>query len=275
MIPRHKIKQIEKYISDFALNRYDLVDSFYRGTHRDRHTGIYLLKHGTKLMDYLINIYITFEEKLSPQSLIPEVFASPEQMISFLLGYRQYIEENKKLLSDNICGQDTSYIITDLIDISESLIYMIDYVKQWYDADDSVVPYLDMRYCLTTRDVDQFIKYLQQIFASISYAINKTSEGAYHSNLHLILKLLGFNIISEDETNIGRIDATIKLSDSIYIIEVKKSESKDESKIALNQIKTKKYHQKYMCDDKQIIGLGISFSTKERNINGYQYQILN
>ncbi|MCD8292024.1 MAG: PD-(D/E)XK nuclease domain-containing protein [Prevotella sp.] len=41
------------------------------------------------------------------------------------------------------------------------------------------------------------------------------SEGYFHSNIHLVLKLLGVNVISEDATNIGRIDAAIELIDKI------------------------------------------------------------
>lgn len=274
MITINKAKEIAKYVSDFANSRFEDIDIFYRTTHRDRHYGIYQLKHGTVLMDFLISIHGNMEEKLTCQNLLPNVFASPIQMMEYLLRLRGYITQNQALINDNMLDNNLSFIIDELSRISNDLISMIDYVKQWYDADDDNIPYLEMRFCLNSQNIDQFIRYLQKIFASISYAINKTSEGAYHSNLHIILKLLGFDIISEDETNAGRIDAVIKLSDIIYIVEIKKADRKDESYMALQQIIDNKYPQKYMFDVYNVVALGISFCTKERNINGYKSVVI-
>ena len=274
MITINKAKEIAKYVSDFASSRFEDIDIFYRTTHRDRHYGIYQLKHGPALMDFLISIHGNMEEKLNFPCLLPTVFASPNQLMEYLLWLRKYIVSHQDYINDNISGDNTSYIIVELSHISNDIISMIDYVKQWYDADDDNIPYLEMRFCLNSQNIGKFIAYLQKIFASISYAINKTSEGAYHSNLHIILKLLGFDIISEDETNAGRIDAVIKLSDIIYIVEIKKADRKDDSDIALQQIIDNKYPQKYMYDGYNVVALGISFCTKERNINGYKSTVI-
>ncbi|MCK9475919.1 MAG: PD-(D/E)XK nuclease domain-containing protein, partial [Candidatus Muirbacterium halophilum] len=75
------------------------------------------------------------------------------------------------------------------------------------------------------------------------------------------LKALGINVIGEDVTNKGRIDLTIILSDTIYIIEFKTDGSN-----ALEQIKDKKYHEKYLDSNKKIILLGIEFDKNEKNI---------
>ena len=52
MITINKAKEIAKYVSDFANSRFEDIDIFYRTTHRDRHYGIYQLKHGPALMDF-------------------------------------------------------------------------------------------------------------------------------------------------------------------------------------------------------------------------------
>ena len=110
--------------------------------------------------------------------------------------------------------------------------------------------------------------------ASLPYSINKISEGYYHSNVHIILKLLGFDINSEETTNIGRIDATIRFYDYIYIFEFKFDVKKDNSKEALQQIIEKKYSEKFEIDKKKIIAIGVSFSSEERNINGYKIKLI-
>ena len=159
--------------------------------------------------------------------------------------------------------------------MTSELVHMIDYCQQVYDYEEATVPYEELRLNLIQKNIDDFIKNLKSILASVSYAINKTKEGYYHSNVHLILKLLGFNIISEEETNIGRIDAVIRFTNTIYVIEFKFEETTDSSQLALEQIKEKKYAEKYTIENKDVIGIGVSFSEQARNINGFCHEILN
>ncbi len=146
---------------------------------------------------------------------------------------------------------------------------MIDSVKKIYDNEDTVVPYQELRFALIIQDVDGFIKILKSILASVSYAIAKIQEGYFHSNVHLILKLLGFDILSEEMTNVGRIDAVIRFSDVIYIFEFKFGKESDQSPVALQQIKDKKYAEKFEYEKKDILLVGVSFGEEEKNINGY------
>ncbi len=152
---------------------------------------------------------------------------------------------------------------------------MMDYAKKIYDYEDTVLPYQELRYNLITKNVHEFIKLLKSILASVSYPIAKAKEGFYHSNVFLILKLLGFDIIAEEATADGRIDAVIRLSDINYILEFKfGQEGKDESGQAMQQIKDKEYAQKYITEHIEVIGIGISFSLETRNINGWVHQVL-
>lgn len=119
-------------------------------------------------------------------------------------------------------------------------------------------------------DIDEFFKTSQAIFADIPYLIYKSKEGYFHSHLHLLLKMLGFKILSELSTNIGRIDSVIELTNVIYIMEFKIGLKET----AIEQIKNKKYYQKYQSTDKKIILVGISCSEKERNIMNWQIEEL-
>lgn len=113
------------------------------------------------------------------------------------------------------------------------------------------------------------------VYTSVSYAISKVQEGYFHSNIYLILKLLDFEILSEESTSIGRIDAVIRFADIIYIIiEFKFNNTADLSKQALRQIKEKKYAQKFLVEHKEIIGIGVSCDKIDRDINGFVFERL-
>ena len=209
------------------------------------------------------------------KNLIPHIFATPEALIYSLNWFKQYLNEKQNLLDINYNGENTSYIVTKVQEVKNEIILVVDYVKKMYDSQNVVVPYQELRYKLITREIDGFVAILKSIFASISYSIFKTKEGYYHSNTHVILKLLGFDIISEEATNIGRIDAVIRFSDTIYILEFKFSQTEDRSDEALTQIKEKNYQEKFILEKKDILGIGISFSEELKNINGFKCETLN
>ena len=270
-----KIKRLEKYLFEFFSSRFDDLDNFYRATHRDRQYGIYRLKQGNKLMDFLISIHANIEEQFYFEKLIPQKFATPEALLTALDCFKKYLNDNQTYLDINIDGENTDYIVSDIQKIKNELIQAIDYTKIIYDYEDTVIPYQELRYKLVTNNIPDFIKILTGILASVSYAITHTQEGFFHSNVHLILKLLGFEILSEEMTNNGRIDAVIRFSDKIYILEFKFNENQDLSNEALQQIKDKEYALKFTIEKKDIFGIGVSFGKDQRNINGYKTEKLN
>jgi hypothetical protein len=109
-------------------------------------------------------------------------------------------------------------------------------------------------------------KQLKSLFASIPYN-NFTGaklyeyEGYYASVFYAYVKSLGVELIGEDVTNKGRIDLTLKMPNAIFIFEFKTDEEG-----SIQQIKDKKYHEKYIGLNKQIYLVGIEFSSSERNI---------
>ena len=130
----------------------------------------------------------------------------------------------------------------------------------------------DLYNALKSADLDCFKQSLKAIFSSIpynNYVNNKLSsyEGYYASVIYIYLQSLGLDIIGEDVTNRGRIDLTIKLDNAIYILEFKVG-----SDDALTQIKEKKYHEKYMSENKEIYLIGINFDEKDRNISKFEWE---
>lgn len=261
----NKIVKIEKYIKEFFSTRYDDYKMFYKDESQHRRVGIYQLKNGTDLMDFLNSIMGNIEDKLYTGKLVPQQFATPEHLLGFLQNFKDYLNKNQKYIDANKVDS-TSYVINEIQKIKTELVDFIDFLIMVYDSDDSIIPYQELRHALITRDYDDFFMILNSILASVSYAILKQKEGYLHSNIHLILKMLGFNIQSEETTNIGRIDAVIRFSSLIYIIEFKNGTSED----ALKQIIEKKYHEKYVLERKSIIAIGVGFDNDKRNISDYK-----
>ena len=114
---------------------------------------------------------------------------------------------------------------------------------------------------------------LTSLFATIpynNYVKNELAhyEGYYATVVFTYLVSLGFKCITEDATNKGRIDLTIKLPNRIVIIEFKV----DIKEKALKQIKEKKYYEKYLSENKDIFIVGICFSSDDKNITEFEVE---
>ncbi len=119
---------------------------------------------------------------------------------------------------------------------------------------------------LNKKQIDDFIQQLKALFASIPYEIFlKDYEAYYHSILFITLNLIGVYLKAEVQTNKGRIDAVIETEKFVYILEFKIGQAKE----AMQQIKDKKYYEKYLATKKDIILLGIGFKKEDRNICEY------
>lgn len=111
--------------------------------------------------------------------------------------------------------------------------------------------------------LDKVFIHLNSLFASIPYQIFETKkESYYHSIIYLTFKLLGYYTQSEVSTSEGRIDAVVQAQNFIYILEFKVS---DTAQNALQQIKDKKYADKYKMEKengKQIFLIGVACNEK-------------
>ena len=140
--------------------------------------------------------------------------------------------------------------------------------------DKNVIPNKTAIYkSLLENDMDKFKSSLHSMFAAIPYN-NYTKndlasfEGFYASIIFIYLQSLGFHIIGEDVTSKGRIDLTIIMDNAIYVIEFKV----DSKQNALQQIKEKKYYEKYLNDNKNIYLIGIGFNTDDKNISEFEWE---
>ena len=104
-------------------------------------------------------------------------------------------------------------------------------------------------------DMELLGRALRGLFASIpydNYANNTIHhyEGYYASVVYAHLASLGFQIIAEDTSNKGRVDMTILLPDKVYCVEFKVDQVPG---TAMEQIRQKGYHEKYLDGRRRII----------------------
>ena len=138
-------------------------------------------------------------------------------------------------------------------------------------------------YSLESENLDEFKETLYNLFASIpynNYTNNEIAkyEGYWASLVYCYLAGSGLNIVAEDVTNRGRIDLSIIFKDKVYILEFKVAQ-KTENISAIEQIKKKKYYEKYLNPKSQIPNpkvylVGITFSEEERNIVEFEWERL-
>lgn len=124
----------------------------------------------------------------------------------------------------------------------------------------------NLRKHLLNNEIDKFFDALKIFMSSIPSDIHISKEKYYHSIFYIVLSLSGIEVLSENGTNIGRIDAVMQTAKDIYIIEFKLNKS---AQVALQQIKDKKYYEKFLNLQKNIYLIGVEFNTDERNIKEY------
>ena len=141
---------------------------------------------------------------------------------------------------------------------------------------------------METGDLDGLEELLRQLFAGIPhdwYRKNKIAEyeGYWASVIYSFFSSAGFDVRAEDTTYYGRIDITVLHRNKAYIFEIKVSENERKNKkgkthnrktkrSALEQIKEKRYWEKYEEEAEEIYLIGIEFSLKKRNIVRFEWE---
>ncbi|QEN05652.1 hypothetical protein EW093_13330 [Thiospirochaeta perfilievii] len=171
------------------------------------------------------------------------------------------------------------------------IVYTLDYpnIEVKMSLTDSILSYLsnnnienqqnNLYDSLLDGKVDMLEPVFHSFFASIPndwYRKNSMGnyEGYYASIFYCYFTALGLDVIAEDVTNLGRIDLTVKIENIIYIIEFKVVEIVTDGNPAIEQIKNRKYYEKYTSSCADIYLLGVEFSKTDRNITRYQWEKL-
>jgi hypothetical protein len=128
---------------------------------------------------------------------------------------------------------------------------------------------LNLIRALEKKDYTWFFEVLKSFFARLPYELHQPTEAYYHSIFYLIFHLLSYPIGAEVHTNLGRIDAVIELPNRILIFEFKLNQSAD---VALKQIHDKQYYAPYVNMGKEIVLIGVEFSTELRNVKAWRVE---
>ncbi len=139
------------------------------------------------------------------------------------------------------------------------------YVKSQYQGEaKKIISDMVMYFILGNAEAAK--KCLQAYFAGVHFKMKMDNENNFHNAFFLLVDIIGLETEAESATSDGSIDITVKTEDYIYVIELKYDGSAEE---ALRQIEEKKYGRKYQMDGRQIIRIGVNFSSKTRCIEDW------
>ena len=125
---------------------------------------------------------------------------------------------------------------------------------------------------LSTLALETFVEIINDYFAKIPYAAYQhAKEGFYQAIFVICLELSGIHTQGEVATNKGRIDVLCQLADMFYIFELKVDQ---DAAIAMRQAVNQQYSQRCRHQGKQIVVMGVSFSSNKRNIDTWQGELL-
>lgn len=115
-------------------------------------------------------------------------------------------------------------------------------------------------------DITEVIRLTNVMLKDIPYHIHPNTEAFYHAVVHLTYLYLGVFIHSEVNMSDARADAIVQTGSHIYCMEFKYNQT---AELAMEQIKSKNYLQKYSDTKKELIGIGVNFSSETKNINDW------
>lgn len=142
--------------------------------------------------------------------------------------------------------------------------YMEDYVGSLSTLSNA---FDDLRFKQKT--IEGFIEDLRRWYAGIPYSITdkNQNEQLYQSLIYAALMGYGADISAENQTSDGRMDIALKVSDAIYIIELKYGKNAQE---AIDQIIAKDYAVLFTADPRPVWAVGLNISQDRRTIDDYK-----
>jgi len=196
------------------------------------------------------------------------------------------------IFPENLLFQSGYLTIKEMVRAGSKNVYVLTYpnLEVRMSLNDAFVTYLTPSPVVKDRTEIQLITALQNgkvdtirdilfsFFASIPidwYRKNRIQEyeGYYASVIYALLNGSGLQTITEEATNVGRIDITVIYGGRVYILEFKVVD-KDGEGGALKQIKERKYYEKYQGKYEEIYVIGIEFSKEKRNIVNFEWEKL-
>ena len=117
-------------------------------------------------------------------------------------------------------------------------------------------------------NADGFMTRLKSLLSDIPYVLvnDADRERGYQNVVYILMKLMGYHVHAEYMTSNGRIDLYFETEKYVYLVEMKLNKSSEE---AIRQIEDKGYHNPFEASGKQIIKIGVNFSSKTKTIDSW------
>lgn len=130
----------------------------------------------------------------------------------------------------------------------------------------------DLKDSLAAGDLDTFFSCFKEVYAAVPYYAgtedkDKVLERDFHNVASITFVLLGAFVMCEPHFSRGRADCVVENKDYVYLFEFKRGKSADE---ALAQLETHGYTERYAGDKRQVVKVGVSFSSETRNIEEWK-----
>jgi Holliday junction resolvase-like predicted endonuclease len=95
----------------------------------------------------------------------------------------------------------------------------------------------------------------------------RARETYYHKQLFIVFRMLHDDAWAEVQQAVGKPDIVVRTRKYIYIIEVKLDST---PQVALEQIEAKQYAAPYATDGREIVKLGVNFSSETRTLDAWE-----
>ena len=137
------------------------------------------------------------------------------------------------------------------------------YAPALTDGEFSVYSFVDD---IEKGDVEGFMNRFTAFLSGNDYEIQGDLELYFQNTMSIMLKMMGLYVKTEYHTSRGRIDIVFDTDNYVYIIELKRDL---DPQAALRQIDEKGYNKPFLASGKQIIKLGVNFSSETHTVDGW------
>jgi hypothetical protein len=143
------------------------------------------------------------------------------------------------------------------------------------NPDESLAVAQMMSRALRQGDYDSALRMVQSFLASVPFmegdrailADQQRCEAYYHRLLFIVFSLLHNGVRAQVRQAVGMPDIVVTTRQYIYIVEVKLDSTPE---AALRQIEEKQYAAPYLTEGKEIVKLGVNFSSETRSIGEWK-----
>ncbi len=133
---------------------------------------------------------------------------------------------------------------------------------------DSLPLLINIKEALEKGEMERLVELTNVLFSTIPHQIfQQKQEAFFHAVLHLSFSAIGLFVQSEVNTAKGRVDTVVHTQNCIYVMEFKLDGSAGS---ALNQIRERRYGSPFLNQGKEVIALGINFSSEEKAVAEWQ-----